>query len=32
LPISDFNKGMELLNSGKASKILLYTDGVDKAF
>jgi threonine 3-dehydrogenase len=27
LPISDFNKGMELLNSGKASKILLYTDG-----
>jgi threonine 3-dehydrogenase len=32
LPISDFNKGMELLNSGKASKILLYTDGVDGAF
>ena len=32
LPISDFNKGMELLNSGKASKILLYTDGVDSAF
>jgi threonine 3-dehydrogenase len=32
LPISDFNKGMELLNSGRASKILLYTDGVDKAF
>ena len=26
LPISDFDKGMELLNSGKASKILLYTD------
>jgi threonine 3-dehydrogenase len=32
LPISDFNKGMELLNSGKASKILLYTDGIDNAF
>jgi threonine 3-dehydrogenase len=27
LPISDFSKGMDLLNSGKASKILLYTDG-----
>lgn len=27
LPISDFNKGMAMLNSGKASKILLYTSG-----
>ncbi|MDR3763920.1 MAG: L-threonine 3-dehydrogenase [Acidobacteriota bacterium] len=27
LPLSDFDKGMELLNSGKASKILLYVDG-----
>jgi threonine 3-dehydrogenase len=27
LPISEFNKGMALLNSGKASKILLYTSG-----
>jgi threonine 3-dehydrogenase len=32
LPIADFSKGMELLNSGKASKILLFTDGVDAAF
>jgi threonine 3-dehydrogenase len=32
LPISDFSKGMELLNSGRASKILLYTDGIDSAF
>jgi threonine 3-dehydrogenase len=31
LPIADFCKGMDLLNSGKASKILLYTDGVDGA-
>jgi threonine 3-dehydrogenase len=31
LPLSEFNQGMELLNSGKASKILLYTDG-DGAF
>jgi len=31
LPISDFSKGMELLNSGKASKILLYTDGNEGA-
>ena len=29
LPISDFSKGMELLNSGQASKILLYTDGAN---
>ena len=27
LPLTDFSKGMELLNSGKASKILLFTDG-----
>lgn len=27
LPISDFARGIELLNSGKASKILLYMDG-----
>jgi threonine 3-dehydrogenase len=26
LPLSDFSKGAELLNSGKASKILLYPD------
>jgi threonine 3-dehydrogenase len=32
LPISEFRKGMELLNSGKASKILLYTGTVDSAF
>jgi threonine 3-dehydrogenase len=32
LPFSDFSKGIELLNSGKASKILLYPDGVDSAF
>ncbi len=31
LPITDFTKGMELLNSGKASKILLFTDGNDPA-
>jgi len=29
LPISEFNHGMELLNSGKASKILLYTGAVE---
>lgn len=28
LAMSDFNKGMEMLNSGKASKILLYPRGV----
>jgi len=32
LPLSDFSKSMDLLNSGKASKILLYTDGVDSTF
>ena len=32
LPISEFRQGMELLNSGKASKILLYTGAVDSAF
>ena len=32
LPISDFHQGMELLNSGKASKILLYTGAVRSAF
>jgi threonine 3-dehydrogenase len=32
LSIADFSKGMDLLNSGKASKILLYTDGVNGAF
>jgi threonine 3-dehydrogenase len=31
LPISEFDKGMELLNSGKASKILLYTGAIDGA-
>jgi threonine 3-dehydrogenase len=31
LPLSDFSKGIELLNSGKASKILLYPDGVESA-
>jgi threonine 3-dehydrogenase len=31
LPIADFSKGIELLNSGNASKILLYLDGVDGA-
>ncbi len=29
MPISDFSKGAELLNSGKASKILLYVDGFE---
>ncbi len=29
LPISEFSKGAELLNSGKASKILLFFDGAD---
>jgi threonine 3-dehydrogenase len=32
LPIADFSKGIELLNSRMASKILLYPDGVDGAF
>jgi len=27
LPLTDFSKGMDMLNSGKASKILLYTEG-----
>jgi threonine 3-dehydrogenase len=31
MPIADFSKGIELLNTGKASKILLYTDGIDSA-
>jgi threonine 3-dehydrogenase len=31
LPISDFRRGIDLLNSGKASKILLYTNGVHGA-
>jgi threonine dehydrogenase-like Zn-dependent dehydrogenase len=30
-PISEFRKCMELLNSGKASKILLYNHDVDRA-
>jgi threonine 3-dehydrogenase len=32
LPIAEFRQGMELLNSGKASKILLYTDGSGSTF
>jgi threonine 3-dehydrogenase len=28
LPMKDFNKGMEMLKTGQASKILLYPNGV----